>query len=288
MAIILVTGASGQLGSELKIVSKNYPGYEFIFTDNPELDITVKEKVTGFISNNRPDWIINCAAYNFVDKAETEPEKAMMINGAGVSNISEAVKGSECKFIHISSDYVFDGKANTPYGENSVPAPLGAYGRSKLEGEKAALMHHGSMLIRTSWLYSSFGSNFVKTIMNKAREKDSLKVVYDQTGTPTWAADLAEAIMSVIAGVIRNQIAFNAGIYHYSNEGVCSWYDFALEIVKEAGIRCQVYPILTKDYPVAAQRPFYSVLDKSKIKENYDLKIPHWRTSLEKCIRLLI
>jgi dTDP-4-dehydrorhamnose reductase len=143
------------------------------------------------------------------------------------------------------------------------------------------------MIIRTSWLYSSFGSNFVKTILNKSRENDSVRVVYDQTGTPTWAADLADAIMTVVAGVIRNQIAFNAGIYHYSNEGVCSWYDFASEIVKEAHIRCHVCPILTKDYPVTAQRPFYSVLDKAKIKENYNLKIPHWRSSLKKCIKLL-
>ncbi|MCJ7446328.1 MAG: dTDP-4-dehydrorhamnose reductase [Bacteroidales bacterium] len=288
MAIILVTGASGQLGSELKIVSKNYPGYEFIFTDISELDITDKKEVKRFIANNRPDWIINCAAYNSVDKAENESEKPMLINSDAVNNISEAIKGSECKFIHISSDYVFDGKSNNPYNENSVPAPQGAYGRSKLEGEKAALTHHGSMIIRTSWLYSSFGSNFVKTILKKARENDSLKVVYDQTGTPTYAADLAEAIMHIIAGVIRNQISFNAGIYHYSNEGVCSWYDFAEAIIKEAGLSCEVFPILSKDYKTAAQRPSYSVLDKSKIKENYNLKIPHWRTSLQKCIKLLI
>jgi dTDP-4-dehydrorhamnose reductase len=288
MAIILVTGASGQLGNELKIVSKNYPGYEFIFTDIPELDITGKKEVKKFITNNPPDWIINCAAYNSVDKAETESEKAMLINSDAVSNISEAIKGSECKFIHFSSDYVFDGKSNIPYNENSVPAPQGAYGRSKLEGEKAALTHHGSMIIRTSWLYSSFGSNFVKTILKKATEYDSLKVVYDQTGTPTYAADLAEAIMNIVAGVIRNQISFKAGIYHYSNEGVCSWYDFASEIVKESGIKCQVYPILTKDYPAVAKRPFYSVLDKSKIKENYNLEIPHWRSSLQKCIKQFI
>ena len=287
MAIILVTGSSGQLGSELKIVSKNYPGYEFIFTDIPELDITGKKEVKKFITKNRPAWIINCAAYNSVDKAETESEKAMLINSDAVSYISEAIKGSECKFIHISSDYVFDGKSNIPYNENSIPAPLGAYGSSKFEGEKAALTHHGSMIIRTSWLYSSFGSNFVKTILKKARENDSLKIVYDQTGTPTYAADLAEAIMNIVAGAIRNQISFNTGIYHYSNEGVCSWYDFASEIVKESGIKCQVYPILTKDYPAAAQRPFYSVLDKSKIKENYNLEIPHWRSSLQICIKLL-
>ena len=165
--------------------------------------------------------------------------------------------------------------------------PLSAYGRSKLAGEKYALLHQGSMIIRTSWLYSSFGNNFVKTILSHAAEKESLKVVFDQTGTPTYAADLAEAIMSIISGVIRNQIAMNSGIYNYSNEGVCTWYDFASEIVKEAGLTCKVLPVLTKDYPQAAERPAYSVMDKTKIKENYGLAIPHWRTSLIKCMKLL-
>jgi len=287
MAVILITGANGQLGSELKNVSKNYYGYDFIFTDISDLDISSPGKTADFLHETRPDWIINCAAYNFVDKAEDEYDKALLVNGTAVNNIAEAIKGSECRFIHISSDYVFDGQANTPYNESSVPNPEGAYGRSKLEGEKGALLHHGSMIIRTSWLYSSYGSNFVKTILAKAKEHDSLKVVFDQTGAPTWAADLAEAILSIIAGVIRNQIAFNAGVYHYSNEGVCSWYDLALETVKEAGLQCKIIPILSKEYPTAAKRPFYSVLDKSKIKENYNLEIPHWRTSLKKCIKLL-
>ena len=287
MGIILVTGASGQLGNELRVISRKYPGYEFIFTDFAELDITAKEKVNVFITDNRPDWIVNCAAYNFVDKAESETESAMRINGTGVRNISEAIKGTDCKFVHISSDYVFDGHSNTPYDEDSSAEPASAYGRSKLEGERAALLHNRSMIIRTSWLYSSFGSNFVKTILAKAKQNDSLRVVYDQTGTPTWAADLAGAIMLIIAAVIRNQIAFKAGIYHYSNEGVCSWYDFASEIVNEAGINCHIYPILTKEYPSMAQRPSYSVLNKAKIKENFNLEIPHWRDSLKKCIKLL-
>jgi dTDP-4-dehydrorhamnose reductase len=164
---------------------------------------------------------------------------------------------------------------------------LSAYGRSKLAGEKYALLHQGSMIIRTSWLYSSFGNNFVKTILRLAAEKESLKVVFDQTGTPTYAADLAEAIMNIISGVIRNQMAMNSGIYNYSNEGVCTWYDFACEITKEAGLTCQVLPVPTKDYKQTAQRPAYSVMDKSKIKENYWLSIPHWRTSLIKCMKLL-
>jgi dTDP-4-dehydrorhamnose reductase len=288
MAIILVTGANGQLGNELIKASKNYYGYDFIFTDIDTVDITSADKIAAFIKKSEPDWLINCAAYNFVDKAESEPEKALMINSTAVKNIAEAIKRSECRFIHVSSDYIFDGGSNMPYNESSAANPLSAYGRSKLEGEKNALQYNRSMIIRTAWLYSSFGSNFVKTILCKAREKDSLKVIFDQTGTPTYAADLAESIMNIISGVIKNRVAFNAGIYHYSNEGVCSWYDLAEEIVKEAGLQCKIIPILTKDYPAAARRPFYSVLDKTRIKETYNIEIPHWRSSLKKCIKLLI
>jgi dTDP-4-dehydrorhamnose reductase len=287
MAIILITGAKGQLGSELKEVSKNYYGYDFIFTDIDSLDITSHEKTSEFINKLKPDWIINCAAYNLVDKAETEPDKALLINGTAVKNITEVIRGSECRFIHVSSDYVYDGSSNVPYNENIPANPLSSYGRSKLAGEKYALLHNGSMIIRTAWLYSSFGNNFVKTILRNAAEKESLKVVFDQTGTPTYAADLAGAIMNIISGVIRNQIAMNSGIYNYSNEGVCSWYDFASEIIKESGLTCQVLPVLTKDYPQTSKRPAYSVLDKSKIKENYGLSIPHWRDSLIKCLKLL-
>jgi dTDP-4-dehydrorhamnose reductase len=287
MAIILITGAKGQLGSELKEVSKNFYGYDFIFTDIDSLDITSKEKTSEFIMKSKPDWIINCAAYTLVDKAEVEPDQALLINGTAVKNITEAIRGSECRFIHVSSDYVYDGSSNVPYNENIPANPLSAYGRSKLAGEKYALLHNRSMIIRTSWLYSSFGNNFVKTILRNAAEKESLKVVFDQTGTPTYAADLAGAIMNIISGVIRNQIAMNSGIYNYSNEGVCSWYDFAREIIKESGLTCQLLPVLTKDYPQAAKRPVYSVLDKSKIKENYGLSIPHWRDSLIECLKLL-
>jgi len=287
MAIILITGAKGQLGSELKEVSKNFYGYDFIFTDIDSLDITSLEKISEFIKKSKPDWIINCAAYTLVDKAEVEPDQALLINGTAVKNITEAIRGSECRFIHISSDYVYDGSLNVPYNENITANPLSAYGRSKLAGEKYALLHNGSMIIRTAWLYSSFGNNFVKTILRNAADKESLKVVFDQTGTPTYAADLAGAIMNIISGVIRNQIAMNSGIYNYSNEGVCSWYDFAREIIKESGLTCRVLPVLTKDYPQAAKRPVYSVLDKSKIKENYGLSIPHWRDSLIKCLKLL-
>jgi len=287
MAVILVTGSHGQLGNELKVVSKNFYGYDFVFTDIDTLDLTDLHQTEEFINTTRPDWIINCAAYNLVDKAESEPEVAMLVNGTAVKNITDVIKGSECRFIHISSDYVYEGTSNVPYNENSLPNPMSAYGRSKLSGEKFALLHHGSMVIRTSWLYSSFGKNFVKTILSHAKDKESLRVVFDQTGTPTYAADLAGAIMSIVTGVIRNQFALNAGIYNYSNEGVCSWYDFATEIIHEAGLNCKVNPVHTKDYQTAARRPVYSVMDKNKIKDNYDLKIPHWRTSLIQCMKLL-
>jgi dTDP-4-dehydrorhamnose reductase len=236
MAIILITGANGQLGSELKVVSQNYYGYDFIFTDTDLLDITNLGQTSEFIRKSKPDWIINCAAYNFVDKAETEPEQALLINGTAVKNITEVIRGSECRFIHISSDYVFDGQANVPYNEYDAANPLTAYGRSKLTGEKYALLHQGSMIIRTSWLYSSFGNNFVKTILRHAAGNESIKVVFDQTGTPTYAADLAESIMNIISGVIRNRIAMNSGIYNYSNEGACTWYDFAREIVDRKSV----------------------------------------------------
>jgi dTDP-4-dehydrorhamnose reductase len=287
MAVILVTGASGQLGSELKVSSKNYFGYEFIFTDLDKLDITEEKAVNDFIKLNHPDWIINCAAYNLVDKAESDYENAVRINGLAVKNLVESIKGTESKLIHISTDYVFDGNSNIPYNENSVTNPQSAYGRSKLEGERFALLHNGTMIIRTSWLFSSFGNNFVKTIIRHGKEKESLRVVFDQVGTPTYAADLADTILLIISKVIRNQIAFNAGIYHYSNEGVCSWYDFATEIILASRLKCKVNPILSKDFPSIVKRPFYSVLDKSKIKENYGIEIPHWKVSLGKCMRLL-
>jgi dTDP-4-dehydrorhamnose reductase len=287
MAVILITGADGQLGNELKEASKNYYGYDFIFTDVHTLDITDPAKVEEFIKANDPDWIINCAAYNLVDKAEADSDTAMKINAEAVKNIARVIKESDCRFIHVSSDYVYEGTASVPYNENSAVNPQSAYGRSKLAGEKFAFVHPASMVIRTSWLYSSFGNNFVKTILRHASEKDSLNVVFDQTGTPTWAADLAGAIMNVVSGVIRNRFAFNAGVYNYSNEGVCTWFDFAVEIINEAGLACKVNPILSSGFAQAAKRPSYSVMDKTRIKETYELNIPHWRESLKKCMKIL-
>jgi dTDP-4-dehydrorhamnose reductase len=287
MAVILITGANGQLGSELKVVSKNFYGYDFIFTDIDTLDITNPLHISDLVKKSSPDWIINCAAYNLVDRAESEPEMAMSINALAVKNIAEAIQGTECRFIHISSDYVYDGKGNVPYNEDIPANPLSAYGKSKLAGEKFALFHPWTMVIRTSWLYSSFGNNFVKTILRHAREKSSLRVVFDQTGSPTYAADLAETIMFIISGVIRNHFALKSGIYNYSDEGVCTWFDFAMEIINETGLECRVNPVLTKDYIQEAERPAYSVMDKYKIKENYGLIIPHWRSSLKLCLKIL-
>lgn len=287
MAVILVTGADGQLGSELKELSGKYYGYDFIFTDIQNLDLTNPDQVIEFVRSNSPDWIINCAAYNLVDKAESEPDAAMKINSDAVRNITDAITGTACRFIHVSSDYVYEGNASAPYNEDSPVNPLSAYGRSKLAGEKNAIAHTGSMVIRTSWLYSSYGKNFVKTILKYAAEKETMNVVFDQTGTPTYAADLAAVIMNIVSGVIRNRFAFKPGIYNYSNEGVCSWYDFATEIVNEAGLHCRIIPILSADFPQAAKRPSYSVMDKSKIKENYELTIPHWHDSLKRCMKLI-
>jgi len=287
MSTILVTGASGQLGSELRELSSHFGGYTFIFTDYEELDITDASSSESFIKTAAPDWIINCAAYTAVDKAENEPEKAKLINAAGVRNIRKAITDTDCRLIHISTDYVFDGTKNTPYSEEDPVNPVAVYGTTKLEGEKEALIHPYTLVIRTAWLYSSYGNNFLRTIMKKAGSSESATVVFDQVGTPTYAADLASAIMEIISGVIKNRHAFAPGIYNYSNEGVCSWYDFATEIVKSAGSTCKVMPILSSAYKSAAHRPAYSVLDKDKIKEAYNLQIPHWRDSLLKCISKL-
>jgi len=284
MTTILVTGASGQLGSEIRERSARYSGYEFIFTDAGEMDITDAAATASFIAACRPTWVINCAAYTAVDRAEDEEALAARINATGVENIVSAIQGTGCRLIHISTDYVFDGNSPVPYTEDDTPSPASAYGRSKLAGEKAAMKWPDTMIIRTSWLYSSFGNNFVKTILGKAGSAQSLSVVFDQAGSPTYAADLAAAIIDIISGVIRNSSNFVPGIFNYSNEGVCSWYDLACEIVKEAGSPCAVVPVRSSAWPSKVKRPAYSVLDKTRIRDAYNLRIPHWRTSLINCI----
>lgn len=274
---ILVTGANGQLGSELRVLSVN-SNHEFLFTDVAELDITNREAVDNYVSEHGTDIIVNCAAYTNVDKAEDDTEMADNINHLAVKNLAEVSAKYKLILIHISTDYVFDGSKNTPYLETDPTAPLGVYGRTKLAGEKAVTDSGCDyLIIRTSWLYSSFGNNFVKTIRRLTAEKDSLKVVFDQVGTPTYAGDLAQAILKIIDS---GKYADNAGIYHFSNEGVCSWYDFAIEIRNLSGNLCVIQPCHSDEFPSKVKRPNFSVLDKTKIKETFGLKIPYWKVSL--------
>jgi dTDP-4-dehydrorhamnose reductase len=281
---ILVTGANGQLGNEIRRLVDSQRKDEFVFTDVEELDICNKEKVEEFVISNKIDLIVNCAAYTAVDRAENEKELAYRINRDALLYLSKAINKRDGVLIHISTDFVFDGSKSTPYKEGDVENPLSVYGRSKFEGEKVALNEAKSVyIVRTSWLYSTFGHNFVKTIIRKAKEKKELKVVFDQVGTPTYAKDLASAILLLIKNVEKNQ----QQIFHFSNEGVTSWYDFAKMICKIGKIEGEILPIETKDYPTPARRPAYSVLNKTKIKEFLGINIPYWVDSLEVCLKEL-
>ena len=279
---ILVTGANGQLGSELNEWSKKYTQYLFFFTDVAELDITDKKAIADFVKENKINAIINCAAYTAVDKAETEVVLADKINHLAVKNLAEVAKEYTYKFIHISTDYVFDGTSHLPYTETVIPNPKSVYGSTKLDGERAMqnINPSNSIIIRTSWVYSSFGSNFVKTMLKLGKERDQLNVIFDQVGTPTYAKDLAHSILEILPKVSNNKVE----VYHYSNEGVCSWYDFSLAIFEMNNIKCIVNPISTSQYPTAAERPAYSILNKTKIKDTYKITIPYWRDSLKLCI----
>lgn len=286
---ILVTGAYGQLGSELKELAGKYPALTFLFTDVDTLDITNKTAVQNYFNENTPEFVVNCAAYTAVDKAEADMKLAHKINAEAPGILAEAAKKVKAKIIHVSTDYVFNGRSCQPYVEEDSVEPTGVYGKTKLEGEKRCFKENSdSVVIRTSWLYSSYGNNFVKTMLRLGAERDSLNVIFDQVGTPTYAADLAGAILSIIENSEKDSAKFVSGIYHYSNEGVVSWYDFAKTIFECAQISCIVNPILTKDYPTAAKRPHFSVLNKSKIKDTFGLKIPYWRDSLDFCIKKLI
>lgn len=279
---ILVTGSNGQLGSELKeaFVAKSVNA---IYTDVQELDITDRESVRNFISENNVKLVINCAAYTAVDKAEDEPQISDLINHIAVDYIASALKEVNGKLIHISTDYVFNGKASSPYREGDLTSPIGVYGKTKLAGEQAVLASGcDCIIIRTSWLYSVYGANFVKTIMRFARERGELKVIADQVGSPTNARDLARAIVTIVQSE-----KWESGIYHYSNEGVCSWYDFAKAIVDIASIKCKVNACTTVEYPTKAVRPPYSVFEKAKIKSVYGIEVPYWRDSLIECISVI-
>lgn len=283
MINILVTGSNGQLGSEIKKLKSLFKNVHIDFTDVDDLDITNPEALSSFCSQKVYKYIINCAAYTAVDKAETETLIAHKINVDAVRNLVEAAKLNNSCLIHVSTDYVFAGKNYMPYQESDPISPQSAYGRTKAEGEAEALKYEKSIIIRTSWLYSSFGNNFVKTILRLSKEREKLTVIFDQIGTPTYAGDLAEAIIAIVNHQEINQP--QPGIYHFSNEGVCSWYDFATEIAQLSGLKTRIMPIETKDYPSPTQRPFYSVLNKSKIKNTFGLEIPHWKDSLQICLK---
>lgn len=280
---ILITGCNGQLGNELQLLEKDNAQHVFFNTDVKQLDITDREAVNAFVAENEIDCIVNCAAYTAVDKAESDKELCTTLNTVAPAYLAAAVEKRGGVMIQVSTDYVFDGTSHMPYTENDVPSPDSVYGSTKLAGELDVMKFCSrTMIVRTAWLYSTFGNNFVKTMLRLGREKSELGVVFDQIGTPTYARDLAVAIMAAInKGVVP-------GIYHFSDEGVCSWYDFAKAVHRMAGINtCHVRPLHTSEYPTPANRPHYSVLDKTKIKETYCIEIPHWEDSLSDCIKAL-
>jgi len=282
MINILVTGTNGQLGSEIKELSSSYE-YNFFFTDRTSLDISNAENIVMFIELNNIDTIINCAAYTAVDKAEEDEVNADKTNHLAVKNLAQIAKEKKLKLIHVSTDYVFDGTNYKPYSEDDTTNPNGVYGKTKLDGEKAMqeINPLNSIIIRTSWVYSSFGANFVKTMLRLAKERDSLGVIFDQVGTPTYARDLAKAILDILPNIQNEKVE----IYNYSNEGVLSWYDFSKEIMRMAKLDCQINPIETSAYPTPAKRPHYSLLNKSKIKEEFNIAIPYWKDSLDECLK---
>ena len=280
---ILITGCNGQLGNEMQLLEGKYPQHTFFNTDVNELDITNQEAISAFVNTHEIDGIVNCAAYTAVDKAESNTELCTLLNSSAPGYLAKAVEQRGGWMIQISTDYVFDGTSHVPYVETAPVCPNSVYGRTKLDGEIAVREScKQSVIIRTAWLYSTFGNNFVKTMIRLGQERDELGVIFDQIGTPTYARDLALAIMTVIdKGIVP-------GVYHFSNEGVISWYDFAKAIHRIAGVKdCHVRPLHTVEYPTPAARPHYSVLDKSKIKETYQIVIPYWEESLRECIEKL-
>jgi len=286
---IIVTGGSGQLGQSIRGLVGSEAGCRYLFPSREQLDLTDSASIDAFFEAKAFDLIINCAAYTAVDQAESEPELADQINHLAVKKLAKIASNRHARFIHISTDYVFNGENFKPYIESDKVAPQGVYGLSKLRGEQVvqSLMPRNAVILRTSWVYSEFGSNFVKTMLKLAGQRDELNVIYDQVGTPTYAGDLAKAILHMVGSEVFNQAEFETAIYHYSNEGVCSWYDFAITIFELNGIDCSVRPIETKDYPTPAKRPHYSVLNKAKIKQAYGIQIPYWKEALQRCLLAL-
>lgn len=277
---ILVTGANGQLGMEIQQLAKAYPLFEFVFATRSEMPLDNPEVIGSFIAKHQPQYLVNCAAHTAVDKAESEKELAYKVNAEAPGVIAKACKENNVQLIHISTDYVFNGTGTVPYKESDATDPVNLYGDSKLQGEKKVMeFNPDSIIIRTAWVYSEFGKNFVKTMLRLMTEKDQIAVVSDQSGTPTYAADLAETILQIISSQ-----QWTPGIYHFSNEGNITWYDFAAAIKELSGSNCKVNPIPTSQYPTPAKRPVYSVLDKSRIKETFAITIPGWKESLAVCI----
>jgi dTDP-4-dehydrorhamnose reductase len=281
--VILVTGSNGQLGKELKQIADNYSQFNFVFASREDLKLHHFGLVENFFIATKPQYCINCAAYTAVDKAEAEQDMAMLVNGEAVGNLAAVCKKYQTKLIHISTDYVFDGESETPYKEGDATGPINTYGKSKLLGEQLCMKEDDdAIIIRTSWVYSSFGHNFVKTMMRLMNERNELNVVADQIGSPTYAADLANATMDIISSG-----KWESGIYHYSNEGKISWYEFAQAIKEITGSKSVVHPIETAQYPTPARRPHYSLLNKEKIKSTYAVAVPEWHESLQKCISII-
>ncbi len=286
--IILVTGSNGQLGKELKVLADHYPQFRFVFASREDLKIHHYGLVENYFIATKPQYCINCAAYTAVDKAENEKDVAMLVNAEAVGNLAAVCKKYQTKFIHISTDYVFDGESEVPYKEDDPTHPINAYGQSKLTGEQLCMKENkDAIIIRTSWVYSSYGHNFVKTMMRLMNERTELNVVDDQVGSPTYAADLAEAILTIINNDQLSMITWAPGIYHYSNEGKISWYDFAVAINELIGSKAKLHPISTAEFPTPAKRPRFSLLNKEKIIKMYQISIPDWKESLRKCIDLL-
>jgi dTDP-4-dehydrorhamnose reductase len=280
--IVLVTGQNGQLGNELKVLAKKYDQFDYVFTDVAELDITDSVKVKDFFDEYKPAFCINAAAYTAVDKAETEKQLALKINAEAAGNLAENCANTNARFIHVSTDYVFDGTATTPYKEDHPVSPVNFYGESKLRGEQIVMEKLPStVIIRTSWVYSFFGNNFVKTMLRLMKERDSINVISDQYGSPTYAADLAAAIIK-----LASMQAVEGGIYHFSNKGIISWYDFAAAIRDISGLKCNVQQTDTSGYPTPAKRPGYSAMNKEKIKAA-GIELKDWKESLSICINLL-
>ena len=285
---ILVTGSNGQLGSEIKDVAASYKSFRFFFMDLPALDICNSSQLGIFIAKNKIDTVINCAAYTAVDAAEENAVIAEQVNAIGALNLANAIEKVKGKLIHISTDYVFDGGSFLPYQESDEVNPIGVYGKTKRNGELAVINGDiDGIVIRTSWLYSAYGNNFVKTMLRLGNERDELGVVFDQVGTPTNASDLAETCLEILSSKTSDRICSKGKIYHFSNEGVASWYDFAFAIMKLGELNCKVKPIETKDYLTLAKRPHFSVLNKTKIKSDFTIEIPNWKDSLVKCISKL-